>query len=214
VRVGDVRSTTRDIAANAATANRVADDATAAKASITDTVARLGNSSSQIGDVVLVISSVAQQTNLLALNATIEAARAGEAGKGFAVVAGEVKALAAQTAAATADIGNRIFAIQADISDTATVTQRIVAVINEIRDCQRAIAQAVETQAAAATGIDSEAHQLVTQSKAIADDVQNMTSAATTNAELASESGHSAAALAAMASTLREVVGAFRYRDA
>jgi methyl-accepting chemotaxis protein len=214
LRVGDVRSTTRDIAANAATANRVADDATAAAASITDTVSRLGNSSSQIGDVVSVISSVAQQTNLLALNATIEAARAGVAGKGFAVVAGEVKALAAQTAAATADIGNRIAAIQADISDTATVTQRIVAVINEIRDCQRAIAQAVETQAAAATGIDSEAHELVTQSQAIADDVQNMTSAATTNAQLASESGNSAAALAAMASTLQEVVGAFRYRDA
>ena len=51
------------------------------------------------------IDAIAKQTNLLALNATIEAARAGDAGKGFAVVAGEVKNLSAQTARATAEVG-------------------------------------------------------------------------------------------------------------
>jgi methyl-accepting chemotaxis protein len=55
-----------------------------------------------------VIVDIAEQTKLLALNATIEAARAGEAGKGFAVVANEVKALANQTNAATADIRVRL----------------------------------------------------------------------------------------------------------
>lgn len=45
-------------------------------------IVKLGTSSQEIGDVIKVISSIAQQTNLLALNATIEAARAGEAGKG------------------------------------------------------------------------------------------------------------------------------------
>src|SRR5580658_5823383 len=59
----------------------------------TVTVAKLGNSSAEIGEVIKVITVIAQQTNLLALNATIEAARAGEAGKGFAVVANEVKEL-------------------------------------------------------------------------------------------------------------------------
>jgi methyl-accepting chemotaxis protein len=209
--VGDVRKATKDIASNAATANRVADDATTAAASITETVERLGHSSGQIGDVVSVISSVAKQTNLLALNATIEAARAGDAGKGFAVVAEEVKTLAAQTAAATADIGDRIAAIQADIGDTAAVSQRIVAVISEIRECQQAIAQAVESQIASATGIDSEAQQLVTQSDAIADEVRAMTNVAQANADLAAKSGNSAAELAQMAGTLQEAVGAFRY---
>ena len=43
------------------------------------TVAKLGESSTEIGQVIKVITSIAQQTNLLALNATIEAARAGQA---------------------------------------------------------------------------------------------------------------------------------------
>ena len=74
-------------------------------------VSKLGDSSTEIGQVIKVITSIAQQTNLLALNATIEAARAGEAGKGFAVVANEVKELAKQTAKATEDISRKIEAI-------------------------------------------------------------------------------------------------------
>jgi methyl-accepting chemotaxis protein len=67
-------------------------------------VGGLGGALKQVAMAAGSISAIARQTNLLALNATIEAARAGEAGKGFAVVASEVKALARQTAEATAAI--------------------------------------------------------------------------------------------------------------
>jgi len=45
-----------------------------------DTVKKLGESSQEIGNVIKVITSIAQQTNLLALNATIEAARGRRSG--------------------------------------------------------------------------------------------------------------------------------------
>jgi methyl-accepting chemotaxis protein len=109
---------------------------------------QLGDSSLEIGNVIKVISSIAQQTNLLALNATIEAARAGEAGKGFAVVANEVKELANQTAKATGDITKRIEAIQADSKNAVNAIANITAAIEKVNGHTDNIAAAVEEQAA------------------------------------------------------------------
>ncbi|MEU4222297.1 methyl-accepting chemotaxis protein, partial [Actinoplanes sp. NPDC026623] len=98
----------REIAQNANHAVQVASSAVDVAQITNETIAKLGTSSAEIGDVVKAITGIAGQTNLLALNATIEAARAGEAGKGFAVVAGEVKDLAQETARATEDISRRV----------------------------------------------------------------------------------------------------------
>ena len=112
------------------------------------TVTKLGISSQEIGDVIKVISSIAQQTNLLALNATIEAARAGEAGKGFAVVANEVKELAKQTAKATNDITNKIGSIQSDTKNAVDSIGGISQSVEKLSSIAGVIAAAVEEQSA------------------------------------------------------------------
>jgi methyl-accepting chemotaxis protein len=77
-------------------------------------VAKLGERSKEIGQIVDTIAGIAGQTNLLALNAAIEAARAGEQGRGFAVVAEEVRKLAEQSKEAAKQIAQLIGEIQGD----------------------------------------------------------------------------------------------------
>jgi methyl-accepting chemotaxis protein len=110
-------------------------------------IAELTRATGRIGDVVRLITAIAEQTNLLALNATIEAARAGEAGKGFAIVAQEVKALAAQTAKATGEIGMQIAGVQAATQDSVGSIKDIGETISRIADIAGAITAAVELQA-------------------------------------------------------------------
>ncbi|SFU95572.1 methyl-accepting chemotaxis protein [Methylobacterium sp. 174MFSha1.1] len=112
-------------------------------------VQALQATSGRIGDMVGMISSIAGQTNLLALNATIEAARAGAAGRGFAVVASEVKALAAQTARATEEIGRQIGEVQGVTAQAVAAIGGITGRIREIDSVATSIAAAVEQQGAA-----------------------------------------------------------------
>ena len=77
-----------------------------------ETVAKLGEKSQQVGQILDTISGIAEQTNLLSLNAAIEAARAGEHGRGFSVVAEEISKLASQTEDATKEIATIIVEVR------------------------------------------------------------------------------------------------------
>jgi methyl-accepting chemotaxis protein len=85
--------------------------------------------SKEIGQIVDVISDIAEQTNLLALNAAIEAARAGEQGKGFAVVADEVRKLAEQSSTSSNRIAELVSGIQKQIE---TIAEKMNKGTNEV----------------------------------------------------------------------------------
>lgn len=161
------------------------------------TINDLGESSNEIGQVVKVITSIAQQTNLLALNATIEAARAGEAGKGFAVVANEVKELARQTAKATEEISQKIAAIQSATGGAATAIESIGERISKINEIATTIAGAVEEQTAATNEISRNVAEAAKGTSEVSSNISSVSQAA-------DEGGRGAADILAAADSLAQ----------
>lgn len=201
----------REIAKNASDAARVATHAVKVANTTDRTVAKLGESSAEIGKVVKVITSIAQQTNLLALNATIEAARAGEAGKGFAVVANEVKELARETAKATEDIGQKIEAIQNDTKGAVAAIREISQIIDQINDIQTTIASAVEEQTATTNEMGRNVSEAARGTAEIARSITGVAHAAHETTTGAIDSQQQSAALAAMAAELQRLVKRFHH---
>lgn len=80
-------------------------------------IKRLGESSQEIGDIISLITDIADQTNILSLNAAIQASMAGDAGRGFAVVADEVQRLAERSSAATKQIEALVKTTQTDTNE-------------------------------------------------------------------------------------------------
>jgi len=199
----------REISSNSSEAARVAGEAVQAAEVTTATIGRLGESSAQIGNVVKVITAIAEQTNLLALNATIEAARAGEAGKGFAVVASEVKDLAQETARATGDIFQQVETIQTNTVDAVEAIEKITAVIARISEFQTTIASAVEEQTATTSEVARNVSNAAMGAKDISQNVSGVAQTAQTTAAAVTESQAATEDLARMSADLQRLVAQF-----
>ncbi|MEI8401425.1 MAG: methyl-accepting chemotaxis protein [Alcaligenaceae bacterium] len=200
----------RDISINAVEASTVASQAVVIAQKTNITMAKLGESSTEIGSVLKVISSIAEQTNLLALNATIEAARAGELGKGFAVVANEVKELARQTAKATQEIGLSISSIQTDTKGAMSSIQDISTIITKINDISSLIASAVEEQAATTGEMGRTISSSATKSADIAFNIGSVSQAAQSTTEGAANIEGASAELAKIAGELKGLISQFK----
>jgi methyl-accepting chemotaxis protein len=199
----------KEIAKNATEAAKVATSAVKVAETANTTVSKLGESSAEIGQVIKVITSIAQQTNLLALNATIEAARAGEAGKGFAVVANEVKELAKETAKATEDIGRKIEAIQTDTKAAVEAIGTISEVINQINGISSTIATAVEEQNATTNEMSRNISEAARGSGEITSNISGVTEAAASTTRGANDTQKAAEQLVETSRVLKDLVGKF-----
>jgi len=183
-------------------------------------IKRLGESSQEIGDIVELITDIADQTNILSLNAAIQAAMAGEAGRGFAVVADEVQRLAERSTDATKQIEALVKTIQTDTNEavismeqsTAGVVKgaqlsedagealvEIEAVSNRLADLIHTITDSASQQANAAANISDTMN--------VIQEITTQTSAGT------NETAASIGNLAELANDLRKSVSGFKLPD-
>jgi methyl-accepting chemotaxis protein len=202
-------SSVNEIARQVQESSRIAGEAVRQAQSTDARIAELSQAASRIGDVVKLITAIAEQTNLLALNATIEAARAGEAGRGFAVVAQEVKALAAQTARATDEIGTQIAGMQRATQDSVAAIKEIGATIGHISGIAATITAAVEQQGAATAEIARNVHQAAHGTTNVAASIGDVNTGAADTSSASAQILASARALSSEGAKLKTEVEKF-----
>ncbi|MBR1122212.1 HAMP domain-containing protein [Bradyrhizobium lablabi] len=169
----------------------------------------LAAATQRIDGVLGLIQAIAAQTNLLALNATIEAARAGDAGRGFAVVAHEVKALAGQTAKATAEISENIGVIQASTRTSVEAVREIGNAVREINDVTTNIAGAIGQQDQATREISQNAQLAAQGNETLVVNISSLSQAMGKTSHAAESVLSASSELTAMAETLSREVDTF-----
>ncbi|WP_238326866.1 methyl-accepting chemotaxis protein [Paenibacillus graminis] len=196
-----------------------------------DLIQTLTQQSEHIGQIIDVISEIANQTGLLSLNASIEAARAGEHGRGFGVVANEVKKLAERTNASIVDIVDLIKQIQASTTNAAQSMEKSIAEIGDgmgkmknvgisfehIRSSIREVSLQIqdvsainEEMSAGTEEITASVSDMLTIAKDSADNAQAVSHASSEQMELMKKVVSSAQSLNEMMTTLKGEIEKFR----
>lgn len=188
--------------------------------STSEKVKLLSESSSEINNIVVVISNVAFQTNRLALDASVQAAMAGDNGKGFAAVATDIRRLSEQTK----NQANRIASIVRTINENVNNVTTSMHDTEHETDEGKQLAQ--KTEAALISifdGVERQANEIESISKMAAQQLRSSSTVVQTmhNVSLATEesSGSTRAAsqdmykLAQLVDQLRTSVAAFRVPD-
>ncbi|WP_462324987.1 methyl-accepting chemotaxis protein [Desulfoplanes sp.] len=178
---------------------------------------KLGTQADGIGQVMNVISDIADQTNLLALNAAIEAARAGEAGKGFAVVADEVRKLAEKTMQATKEVGLAVNSIQdgtntniKDMDVTVQVVTGTTDLANQAGNALKEIVSSSETMSQQITSIATASEEQSAASEEISRSVEDINRVTMETAQGMQQTLDATTELAGLAGQLGKIVQDFR----
>ena len=194
-------------------------------------VAKLGESSQEIGQIVDTISGIAAQTNLLALNAAIEAARAGEQGRGFAVVAEEVRHLAEQSQDAAKKITTLISEIQGDtakavssmqagtrevetgvevVNSTGVAFNSIETIVLHVADQMKEMSTVIEHMAQGSQEIVTAVAEIDRLSKQASSESENVAAITEEQSAAAEEIAASSQGLEGMAQKMQKAVSKFR----
>ena len=172
-------------------------------------IEQLSLQSSEIGEIIKVITDITEQTNLLALNAAIEAARAGEHGKGFAVVADEVRKLAEQSKESASKIVGLTTSIQQETKEVEKAVNVTVQNVEEgvtfIQNAQVSFDQimsAIQDITTQIENVSASTQEISASTEEVAASISEMASASTTAAK---QSEMIAASIEEQTATIQEI---------
>jgi methyl-accepting chemotaxis protein len=227
----DTARRARDVAEQAAESVHVSDEGNGAVAAIADAmegirarvdgiaaeILALSERTRQIGAITQTVNELADRSKLLALNASIEAARAGEHGRGFAVVADQVRGLAEQSKAATAqvetilsDINEATSAAVAAGAEGTKVVDEGLRLTTRAGEGIRSLTDTIRAASHAAEQIAASAHQQSVGMDQMAEAMSHIDAGTSEFLDGAQQSQRAAESLNGLAATLTALTERYR----